>query len=147
VALRAHRGFAQGRAVTVAARPVVGIEPSASAATRLPPFGRDVQAAVAAGGKPNVYLFATRDAWESARRRRDRHGAASAMLLPPGETAHSYRWPLIPGGVFIVANGMPRKVAFELARAVVSYGTPLAVATFGNDELLIMEQQRAKAAG
>jgi hypothetical protein len=91
----------------IAASPVVRVEASASAATRLPPFGRDVQAAVAAGMKPNVYLFATRDAWENARRRRDRHGVDSAMLLPPGEMANSYRWPFIPGGVFIVANGMP----------------------------------------
>jgi hypothetical protein len=68
------------------------------------------------------------------------------MLLPPGETAHSYRWPLVPGGVFIVANGMPRKLAFDLARAVVSHGTRLAVAAFGNDELLIVEQRRAQAA-
>jgi hypothetical protein len=111
-----------------------------STATRRPPFARDIEAAVAAGRHPNVFVFATADAWDRARRHRERHGADSALLLPPGEAPDAYRWPIVSGGVFVVAVGRPRTLAFEVARSIVSAGTPLATAVYGNDEMLVVRE-------
>jgi hypothetical protein len=112
-------------------------------ATRRAPFARDVESAIAAGRRPNVYVFATADAWDRARRRRESHGADSALLLPPGEAPDAYRWPVVPGGVFVVAVGRPRTIAFEIGRAIVSCGTPLATVLYGADEMLIVRRRLA----
>lgn len=117
---------------------VVPIEPSAIRARRLAPYAREVEAAVVAGRTPNVYLFAAPDAWDCAQRRREWHGPGSVLALPPGEAADSFRWPVVPGGVFVVAPGRNRVFAFELARAVVSCGTPMAFAIFGGGDVLIV---------
>lgn len=115
-------------------------------ATRLPPFGRDVKVAIAAGRNPNVYVFATPDAWDRARRRRERHGSDSALILPPGETPSSFRWPNVPGGLVVVATGRQRVLAFELARCIVTCGTPLVSALYGDNELLIVSRPEWRAA-
>jgi hypothetical protein len=126
--------------------PVVPIEPSALRSTRVPPFARDIRASIAAGRHPNVYIFATPNAWDRARHRRARHGIDSALILPPGEASDAYRWPVVPGGLLVVANGQPRMFAFELARVIVTCGTPVAVATFGDNELLIVRRPEWLAA-
>jgi hypothetical protein len=123
---------------------VVQIAPIQSTVKRLPPYGRDVERAVAAGKNPNVFLYATPDAWERARNR----SCGTAMLLPPGDDPEVYRWPSVPGGVFVCAPGASRELAFRLARAVVSAGSPLAFAVFGDREALIVRTaaHAAKAA-
>ncbi len=126
--------------------PVIPIDPSTMKAVRLPPFAREVQAAVTARKDPNVYVYATPDAWGRARRRRECHGADSAMILPPGEAPDSFRWPVVPGGLLVVAIGQPRTLAFELARCIVTCGTPLASALYGDNELLIVRRAEWKAA-
>ncbi len=117
-----------------AALPAIPILPTKASGRRLPPFGRDVERAVAAGKSPNVYIYATPDAWERVRNRT----RGTAMVLPPGEDPEAYRWPCVPGGVFICAPGAPRELALKLARAVVSCGSPLAFAVYGNAEALIV---------
>ena len=107
-------------------------------ATRLPPFGREVENAITENKSLNVYLFAGRDAWECARARREAHGSGSALLLPPGDDPTAYRWPTVANGVLIVAPSEPRARAFALAQAVVSCGTPMAFAAFGDHEALIV---------
>lgn len=117
--------------------PVQGVVPITSiqsAASRHPPFGRDVEFAVAAGKSPNVYVFACVDAWERARNRT----RGTALVLPPGDDPEAYRWPRVPSCVFVCAPGQPRELAFRIARAVVSCGTPMAFAVFGDGEALIV---------
>ncbi|MBS0567103.1 MAG: hypothetical protein JSS59_06770, partial [Proteobacteria bacterium] len=126
-----HRGEAPEsvyRAVPDAQLTVIPIEPFESGATRLPPFGREVEAAISAGKNPNVYLYAGRDSWQQARMRVARTSVGKTLLLPPGEDPNSYRWPAVPGGVFIVGIGEPRARIFALAHAVVSCGSPMAYA-------------------
>jgi hypothetical protein len=60
------------------------------------------------------------------------------MLLPPGEASDLFRWPVVPGGLLVVAIGQPRALAFELARTIVTCGTPLASAIYDVAELLIV---------
>lgn len=124
----------------------IQIEPAELCATRLPPFGHDVLSSIAAGGTPNVYLFATLDAWNRARRRREHHGKGSALILPPGEAPDSFRWPVVPGGLLVVAIGQPRLLAFELGRCVTTYGTPLANVIYGDNESLIVRRPEWRSA-
>ena len=125
---------------------VVAIDAIESHAIRLPPFGREVAEAVKAGARMNVYLYATRDAWDRARNRRGDHGSGSALLLPPGDDPARYRWPTVPNGVFIVATGQTRRLAFALAQAVVSHGTQMTFAVFGDGEALIVKSAEWRVA-
>jgi hypothetical protein len=132
-----HRGLDATSAFyagAVATQAVIPITPITATATRLPPYGHDVEQAVAAGKNPNVFLFATSDAWDRARKRT----RGTALVLPPGDDPEVYRWPCVPSGVFVCAPGASRELAFRLARAVVSGGTQLAFAVFGDGEALIV---------
>jgi len=117
---------------------VVAIDPIEQRGTHLPPFGREVAAAVAAGMRMNVYLYAAHNAWERARTRRAHHGHGSTLIFPPGEKPNTYRWPTVPNGLLIVAIGQLHQLAFALAQAVVSGGTPMAFAVFGDGDVLIV---------
>lgn len=117
-----------------AAQSAVPILPIKAAGKRVPPFGRDVERAVGEGKNPNVTLFATPDAWVRACNRT----RGTAIMLPPGESPESIQWPRVPAGVFVNAAGQPRELAFRIARAVVSCGSPLAFAVYGNAEALIV---------
>ncbi len=90
-------------------------------ALRWCPFGREVQAA-----PKNVYVFTGSDAWFSAKARRLGCGVGSALLLPPGEDAADLRWPSVAAGVLVLGHQIERQAALELARCIVSGGTPLA---------------------
>lgn len=103
-------------------------EPISLAATtttsnRMPPYGKDVAAAVAAGRAVNVYVYAGPNAWQRARDRLASHGPASAMVLPPGDDPAAYRWPRIPGGVLVDARDIDRQTALRIATCIVSCGT------------------------
>lgn len=104
--------------------------------SRLPPYGKEVEQAVREGRFTNVAVFAGPSAWARATSRRRTHGPASTLVLPPNEPPASYRWPVIPGGVMVVAGD--RKSALELAQAIVSDGTPLAFAIFGDCDAVIV---------
>lgn len=76
-----------------------------SAALRpLPPFGRAVEEFVATAGTPpdGIDLFICedyprgRDVWQQLSRGQKYRGAGSGMVLPPGESIESFRWPRIP---------------------------------------------------
>jgi hypothetical protein len=100
---------------------VVALEPANPRIGRTwPPYAREVLA-----GPRNVYLYTGKDAWQRARARRERHGPGSALLLPPDSDANAFRWPAVPGGILIVASAIPRTLALELARVIVSDGTPM----------------------
>jgi len=132
-----HRGLDATSAFYAAAadkQVVIPITPVTCTAKRLPPYGAAVEQAVAAGKNSNVFLFATKDAWERARNRT----RGTALVLPPGDDPEAYRWPCVPSGVFVCAPGASRDLAFRLARAVVSGGTPMVFAIFGDGEALIV---------
>lgn len=116
---------------------VVALEPVERKGSKLPPFGREIAEALLQGKRQNVFIYAGHDAWERARLRRAGKGAASTMVSPPGEDPATYRWPRIGGGVLIAAH--KRLDAFNVARAVVSCGTPMAFAIFDNGEALIVK--------
>lgn len=97
-----------------------------STANRLPPYGKEVIEAIAAGRPINVYVFAGPSGWELARNRRAAHGPGNTMLLPPNEEATAYRWPCISGGLLIDARDLDRRAALDMARCIVGDGTPLA---------------------
>jgi hypothetical protein len=100
---------------------VVALEPASPRVGRhWPPYAREVQAA-----PRNVYLFTGTEAWRRARARRDARGDGTALLLPPGDDPGMYRWPAVAEGIVIVASTIPRSLAVELARVIVSDGTPL----------------------
>jgi hypothetical protein len=101
---------------------IVALEPSiARAGRRWAPYAREVQAA-----PRNVYLFTGADAWARARARREARGPGSTLLLPAGDEPGLYRWPIVPGGILIVAITIPRSLALDLARCIVSDGSPIA---------------------
>lgn len=92
---------------------------------RLPPFGRDVEAALAADKHPNVRLYACRhDPWTLARQHRHTFGPGSTLLLPPGDDPEAYRWPPVRELVAIV-TGLPDDTLHALARALVRDGLRL----------------------
>ena len=91
----------------------------------LPPFGREVEAALAADKCPNVYLFACRDAWDRATAHRLGHGPGSTLILPPGSDPEGYRWPRVRDLVADV-TGLPGDTARRLANALVRDGVRLA---------------------
>jgi hypothetical protein len=100
---------------------VVAIEPAIHRVGRnWAPYAREVQDA-----PRNVYLFTGAEAWRLARARRDARGTGTALLLPPGDDPGMYRWPSITQGILIVATTIPRTMALELARCIVSDGTPV----------------------
>lgn len=92
---------------------------------RLPPFGKKVEAALAAGRHPNVRLFACANAWDLARTHRQAIGDDSALVLPPGDDPDAYRWPRV---LNLVGNitGLPSEQIPRLARALVRDGCLLA---------------------
>lgn len=75
---------------------------------KLPPFGREVEQAVRDGAvrfggvdifhypAPANHLRGAIDAWTLAAQSRAAGGPGGAMVLPPGDTVASYRWPAIP---------------------------------------------------
>ncbi len=52
-----------------------------TAQIKSPPYAREVIAVLAAGGVPNVYIFAGPDAWERAQRRRAVRGPGAPLSL------------------------------------------------------------------
>lgn len=92
---------------------------------RLPPFGREVEAALAADQHPNVRLYACADGWELAKQHRRTLGPGSTLLLPLGDDPEAYRWPPVHD---LVANvtGLSGNHLQRLARALVRDGCRLA---------------------
>lgn len=92
---------------------------------RLPPFGREVEAALAAGQRPNVRLYACVDGWELAMQHRATFSPGSTLLLPLGDDPEAYRWPPVRE---LVANvtGLSGDNLQRLARALVRDGCRLA---------------------
>ena len=91
----------------------------------MPPFGREVEAALAADKCPNVYLFACRDPWPRAIRHRLGHGAGSTLLLPPGADPEGFRWPRVRDLIADVTD-LPGDTTRRLAHALVRDGVRLA---------------------
>lgn len=92
---------------------------------RLPPFGREVEAALAADKYPNVRLYACIDGWELAMQHRATFGPGSTLLLPRGDDPETYRWPPVRE---LVANvtGLSGDNLQRLARSLVRDGCRLA---------------------
>jgi hypothetical protein len=91
----------------------------------LPPYGREVAAAIREGRKPNVRLYACRpDPWPLAYEHRETFGPGSTLLLPLDADPAEVRWPPIEN---LVANvtGLPGDTLQALARALVRDGMRL----------------------
>ena len=93
--------------------------------TALPPYGREVIAALSAGWHPNVRLYAcVPDPWEPAKRHRRTFGTASTLVLPPGAKPETFRWPPLTGLVADV-TGLGGNRVMALAHALVVSGVTL----------------------
>lgn len=113
---------------------------------KLPPFGREVAAVIAAGRAPNCYVFAGPNAWARAKRRREQFGAGSAMVLPLAADPADFRWPRLPDGVLVDARDLDRAAAMALARALGSAGTaPVYAITDGGDDAIIVRAPQRRA--
>lgn len=91
---------------------------------RLPPFGREVEAALSTGQHSNVRLYACVDGWELAMQHRATFGPGSTLLLPLGDDPEAYRWPRVA----LVGNitGLPGDMLHALSRALDRDGCLLA---------------------
>jgi hypothetical protein len=92
-----------------------------------------VLAELAKGRVPNVYIFAGRDAWQRAERRRIAFGPGTALVAPRGEDPAGFIWPVLDS-CFIYARDIPRGDAVRLAAAIVGAGTRFAALLGPNDE-------------
>ena len=121
---------------------VISLQPAAArTGRRWAPWAREVQA------QPhNVYLFTGADAWARARTRRESRGPGATLLLPPGDDPGMYRWPAVQAGILIVAPAIPRTLALDLARCVVSDGTPLAYVIAERDGFSVASSTWRRAA-
>lgn len=102
------------------------LAPVAINSAKLPPYGREVVAAIAENRSPSVLVCAGPFAWERARARRNALGDGCVLLLPPGDDPEAYYWPVVPGGLLIDGREVSRLFAIELGRVIVSGGTQLA---------------------
>jgi len=92
---------------------------------KLPPYGREVMDALAAGHSCNVRLYACRpDPWSPARRHRDASGPGSTLVLPVDADPAAIHWPPLRD---LIANvtGLPGDTLNALARALVRDGLEL----------------------
>lgn len=121
---------------------VIALEPASARIGRCwAPYAREVQA------RPgNVYLFTGSDAWARARARREARGPGATLLLPPGDDPGMYRWPAVKAGILIVATTIARTLAIDLARCVVSDGTPLAYVIAERDGFSVASSTFRRAA-
>lgn len=93
---------------------------------RLPPYGREVMDALAAGDSPNVRLYANRpDPWTPARAHRAAFGPASTLVLSPGAEPEGFTWPPVRDLVGNV-TGLDGESVRALAQALVRDGVRLA---------------------
>lgn len=98
-----------------------------AAAGKLPPFGREVEAAARTGFMPvgGVNIFhqpdsiTGQDAWQLAEWSRQHLGPGSAMVLPAGDAPSAYRWPGLAARVVLWAHSMGREEAVALATALI----------------------------
>jgi len=92
----------------------------------LPPYGREIEAELAAGRFPNVRVYACRpDPWALAREHRHTFGIGTVLVLPVDVDPASLRWPPLRSLVVNV-TGLPGGTLHVLARALVRDGCRLA---------------------
>jgi hypothetical protein len=101
------------------------LEPAAN--RRRPPFGAEIEQALAAGQWINLFIFVGDGAWDRAGVRRFQHGQASATLLPEGTAPEAVEWPRVDAAT-LVGEGIDRAAALRVAQAVVSAGVRCVVA-------------------
>jgi hypothetical protein len=105
------------------------------ASRKLPPFAREVIAAIAAGRSPNVYAFTGPRAWERAQRRRTEHGVGSALVIPNDAEPGSFNWTFLRGLAVVLhadlisPNNRPALIA--LAAELVAAGVRFVAASDG----------------
>lgn len=93
------------------------------------PFGREIEAKIAATGSADIRLFAGDPArrWSRALARRALVGPGTATLLPPGADPLAVQWPACPLVCDITA--LDGATVRRLAEAVVRDGCKLAFMT------------------
>jgi hypothetical protein len=97
------------------------------AKVRAAPYAVEIEEAIRLGRRPNVRLFAGREAWERAQRHRDRFGPASALVLPPGENPLELRWPRLSDLVADI-RGVDGQTVRDLGTALIRAGARLVFA-------------------
>ena len=98
----------------------------------LPPYGREVMEALAAGRAVNVRLYANRpDPWALAKQHRHAFGPASTLVLPMDTDPLALHWPRVE----LVANitDLRGDLVQALAHALVRGGCRLAYLLDEND--------------
>lgn len=121
----------QGRAP--ASEPRKPREVRGASSGKLPPFGREVEAAEVASTLPDegIWLFCGtcpttgKDPWEQAAWARAKRGEGSAMVLPPGEAATDYRWPALTSTLVAWAYGFDQEGELALGRSLIEAGYDL----------------------
>jgi hypothetical protein len=94
-----------------------------------------VEDEISAGHSPNVYVLTGSEAWTRASRRREVHGAGSALVLPQGGDPRAFRWPVLDS-VFVDARTLRRQAAVELGAALIANGVRYAAVLAADDEAL-----------
>ena len=98
---------------------------SSEASRRRPPFGVEIEAALARGESPNVRIFTGPDAWARATTYRDWRGPCTALVLPVDTNPEAIRWPPLRDLIADVTR-LPGDQVAALARALVRDGCRLA---------------------
>ena len=98
------------------------------AATKLPPYGRDVSR-----NPQNVFIYAGADAWTVGRNRASIVGKNSVLILPPCEDFRRYRWPVQGVPLMLIwLDGYLYEVK-DFAGYLIQQGSPHVVAPHPED--------------
>lgn len=104
--------------------PAVEIEATKIRASRRAPYCAEVELMLLAGINPNAYIFAGQDCWIRAKRRREVHGAGSALVLPGNANPSELRWPALDAVVVCwpASRQSDYRTKLQLAQALVRDG-------------------------
>jgi len=114
---------------------------NSTAKAPFPPYG----IGVANARNPNTFLFTGPRAWEMAKARRELCGDDSAMVLPEGHRADTYRWPVL-ACLLVNAVQLERSQAIQIGTEIARQGTALVVVACHRHELVFIRRDELKVA-
>ena len=120
---------------------------TARARQKLPPYGREVIDATAAGQVTNIYIFAGNTAWTKAICRRLAHGAGSALVVPNDAQTGGFNWTFLRGlAVVLAADSITpanRAKFVALSAELIGAGVRFVAASDGRETFAMRAQGRA----
>lgn len=89
---------------------------------KLPPYAKTITSRIAYGNPPDfIAVCIGLDAWQRAKERNESPSDIPAVVLPPGDSPHTYTWPVIGSFVIVeVDDGPSDKQIDELATALLT---------------------------